>query len=207
MCSRSAGATSSTSSRRRSATSVPRRRPRPTLEVETGAPPTSAQPVEAIPDDELVREVEDALAGVVAEPEAPEAPAPVKPSFRDRLSKARSLFSGYVGSVLSRSSIDDETWDDLEEALIRADVGVSTTTALLDQLRATVEEEGITEPEALLDVAQGRAQGRLWPRAIARCAIEPGDQRVAVRRRQRRGQDHHHRQGRQRQRADAATAS
>ena len=57
---------------------------------------------------------------------APPPPA-VKPRFRDRLGKARSLFSGYVGSVLSRSTIDDETWDELEEALIRADVGAAAT--------------------------------------------------------------------------------
>ena len=76
---------------------------------------------------------------------------PVKPRFRDRLGKARSQFAGYVGSVLSRSTIDDETWDELEEALIRADVGVATTTALLDGLRARVKAEGITTPAALIE--------------------------------------------------------
>ena len=86
---------------------------------------------------------------VVAEPEA-EAPA-VKPRFRDRLGKARSLFAGYVGSVLSRSTIDDETWDDLEEALIRADVGVATTTSILDDLRGRVKSEGITSPQELVN--------------------------------------------------------
>src|SRR5215211_6246293 len=36
-----------------------------------------------------------------------------RPRFRDRLGKARSLLAGYVGSILSRSAIDDETWDEL----------------------------------------------------------------------------------------------
>ena len=76
-----------------------------------------------------------------APPVVEEAPA-AKPSFRDRLSKARSTISGYMGSVLSRDEIDAETWDELEEALIRADVGVSTTTDILDRLRATVEGAG-----------------------------------------------------------------
>ena len=58
--------------------------------------------------------------------------------------------SGYVGSIRSRGKIDAETWDDLEEALIRADVGVGATTAILDQLRATVAERKITDPGELL---------------------------------------------------------
>src|SRR5687767_9595989 len=93
------------------------------------------------------------------EPAAP--PAPVKPRFRDRLGKARSLLAGYVGSVLSRSKIDDETWDELEEALIRADVGVATTTALLDGLRTRVKEEGLTESQALVDALKADLKARL----------------------------------------------
>jgi fused signal recognition particle receptor len=108
------------------------------------APEVEAPEVEA-PEvgPELVEEVEEALAPV----EAP----PVRPSFRDRLAKARGTFSGYVGAIRSRSKIDTETWDDLEEALIRADVGVAATQDILDRLRAAVAEHQITEPDALLD--------------------------------------------------------
>jgi fused signal recognition particle receptor len=99
----------------------------------------------------------------VAEPQpapAPEAPIavapsapvePARPRFRDRLGKARGLLSGYVGSVLSRTGIDETTWEELEEALIRADVGVAATTALLDDLRQRVKAEGITAPDGLVD--------------------------------------------------------
>ena len=38
--------------------------------------------------------------------------------------------------ALARAGITDDTWDDLEEALLRADVGVGVTTELLDGLRA-----------------------------------------------------------------------
>jgi fused signal recognition particle receptor len=88
----------------------------------------------------------------VAEVEVEEPPAPVKPSFRERLSKARSALSGAVSSILSRSGIDDETWDELEEGLIRADVGVQTTTELLDRLRVQVDAFDVKEPDALLDL-------------------------------------------------------
>jgi fused signal recognition particle receptor len=85
----------------------------------------------------------------------------VRPTFRDRLSKARSTFSGYLGSLLSRSDITEETWEELEEALIRADVGVGLTTQLLDELRATVEAEGITEPQGLVDALKAQLTAEL----------------------------------------------
>ncbi len=68
----------------------------------------------------------------------PEELAPA-PSYRSRLGKARGLLAGYLGSVRSRGKIDAETWDDLEEALIRADVGVGATDALLADLRQRVK--------------------------------------------------------------------
>ncbi len=86
----------------------------------------------------------------VPEPEPEAVAPPLKPRFRDRLGKARSLLAGYMGSVRSRGKINEETWEELEEALIRADVGVETTTALLDDLRAQVKRTGISDPEDLL---------------------------------------------------------
>ncbi|MDQ3306158.1 MAG: signal recognition particle-docking protein FtsY [Actinomycetota bacterium] len=109
------------------------------------------------PDDATVAEIEEALARAVAAEQA----EAVKPRFRDRLAKARSLLAGYVTSILSRTTIDQETWDELEEALIRADVGVSTTTMVLDDLRAEVAEKGITEPEALMAQLKGDLKARL----------------------------------------------
>lgn len=53
--------------------------------------------------------------------------------------------------VFQRASIDDEMWDELEEILISADVGVSTTMKLLDALRDAVREEGITSPDDAFD--------------------------------------------------------
>ena len=84
-----------------------------------------------------------------------------RPTLRDRLGKARGAISGYMGSVLSRSGITQETWDELEEALIRADVGVQPTTELLDQVRSQVDAQGITEPDQLLELLKTELKGRL----------------------------------------------
>jgi fused signal recognition particle receptor len=112
----------------------------------------------ALPDLEaeaIVREAEELLreaaeAEVVAEPEPEAAPVVERARFRDRLGKARSQLAGYLGSVLARTEIDDDTWDELEEALIRADVGVTATTDLLERLRERVRTEGIRTSEALV---------------------------------------------------------
>ena len=97
----------------------------------------------------------------------------VRPSFRERLGRARSAFSGYVGSILSRSAIDAETWDELEEALIRADVGIGPAGELLDAVRADVKEKGITTPEALIEAVKDEMKFRLVGDTSLRRAEEP----------------------------------
>ncbi len=80
-----------------------------------------------------------------AEPEVLGAP----PSYRSRLGGVRGLFSGAV-AALRAGRIDDATWESLEEALIRADVGVDTTGVLLDELRAKVQTREISSGDDLL---------------------------------------------------------
>jgi fused signal recognition particle receptor len=115
----------------------------------------------------------------VAEPaeEVPEPEAPVKPRFRDRLGKARSLFAGYLGSVKSKAKIDEETWEDLEEALVRADVGVATTSAVLDDLRGRVKTEGIRTPDELVEALKADLKKSLSV-ADRSLRLEPGTPNV-----------------------------
>lgn len=93
---------------------------------------------------------------VVRDSETPEAqeeatvePEATKPaSIRERLSKARAELSQAVGSVFS-NDISAETWDTLEEALIRSDVGIGTATTMVSQLKENAEANSITEPGEL----------------------------------------------------------
>jgi len=138
-------------------------------ETYEAAPP--AAPPEVPPAPAEITEVLDEAAPpreeappVVAEPEPepePEPEAPARPRFRERLGKARGAVSGYLGSVLSREKVEPGTWDDLEEALIVADVGVTATTDILDRLRATADLEGITEPAALLEALKAQLKADL----------------------------------------------
>lgn len=54
-----------------------------------------------------------------------------------------------VDRMLGRGVIDDEFYDELEEALLAADTHIQTTTEILDELRRAVREEKITDPAAM----------------------------------------------------------
>ena len=82
-------------------------------------------------------------------------------TFRERLAKARSTFTGAIAGVLGRSAITDESFDDLEEALLRADVGVAIAGELLSGLRVKVANKEITEPSDLLDALEAEMTARL----------------------------------------------
>jgi fused signal recognition particle receptor len=78
-----------------------------------------------------------------------------RPRFRDRLGRARDLFGGFRGGLLKRG-ITDETWDDLEEALLSADVGVGVSTTLLDNVRAQVKDQNIKDPAQLVELLRSQ---------------------------------------------------
>ena len=99
------------------------------------------------------------VAAEVAEVAEVVAAAPL--SVRDRLAKARSSLSGAVGSVLGRSDINDATWLELEEALLRADVGVRIAQSLLEALQTRVKAKEITTPAQLIDALRGHMSAQL----------------------------------------------
>jgi fused signal recognition particle receptor len=65
------------------------------------------------------------------------APAPEAEGLAQRLGGARSLFDR-VRALRGRSQLTAEEFEEIEEALLRADVGVATTTVILDAVRAQV---------------------------------------------------------------------
>jgi fused signal recognition particle receptor len=115
--------------------------------------PTAVQerPAVAVVDEEQAEGAESA----VAEPEAL-----VRPSFRDRMAKARGALTGTLLGIRAKG-ITDGTWDDLEEALLRADVGVRVADDLLGGLKAKVKAKEISTPDALLDSLRHEMTARL----------------------------------------------
>lgn len=93
--------------------------------------------------------IEDAIEVPV---EAPPAPAP--PSLRDRLVKSRKFLSDRLADALGRGPAD-ETWDDIEAALIQADVGVEAATRIVEDLKDKARERKTTEPQDLRTLLAG----------------------------------------------------
>src|SRR5919197_2919612 len=59
--------------------------------------------------------------------------------------KTRQSFFGRIGGLFAREQIDDDLWEELEELMIAADVGVATTEAVIARLRDWVEHGAVTD--------------------------------------------------------------
>jgi len=122
----------------------------------------NAAPPPAVPS---TRE-QTAVATVAVEPEPEPEPEPdaepvTRPSFRERMARTATAMAGVFGGVRARGGITADTWDDLEEALLKADVGVGVTDALLDGLRSRVKAKEIETADALLAALQSDMSSRL----------------------------------------------
>ena len=74
-----------------------------------------------------------------------EVPEPTKGRLhrlRERLARSNNALGKGLLALLSREDIDEATWDEVEEVLLGADLGVTATTDLMDKLRTRMQVEG-----------------------------------------------------------------
>ena len=64
---------------------------------------------------------------------------------RQSMERTRELWLEKIGGIFSRSLVDDDLWDDLEEVLIAGDVGVNTSMKLIEGVKARVQTERVRE--------------------------------------------------------------
>ncbi|MFF8421489.1 signal recognition particle-docking protein FtsY [Streptomyces sp. NPDC015680] len=118
---------------------TPREEPRRTIE-EVGPPQA---PAEEAPE--------------AVEPEAPAAPALEVPEptagrlvrLRARLARSQNSLGKGLLTLLSRDNLDEDTWEEIEDTLLTADVGVAPTQELVERLRERVRVLGTRTPEGL----------------------------------------------------------
>jgi fused signal recognition particle receptor len=105
---------------------------------DAGQPPPPSRDVADVdlPDDRGV---------ATAAPPAEEVIAPRR-RFRERLGRSRAALSRGMSGLLTRGADDDEAWEELEEALLAADVGVATSTELVERLRTRARAERASGP-------------------------------------------------------------
>lgn len=81
--------------------------------------------------------------------------------WRSGLSKTSKTAFGRLATLFGATEITQETWDDLETLLIQADVGIETTTDILDSLRRVVQNEGLTRSDELSEAIRLQLRDRL----------------------------------------------
>lgn len=75
-------------------------------------------------------------------------------TLMNRIGKARTSFTGSLSKFRSRNETDVVIWEDLEEALLLADVGVATTERIINEVRQLAKEEKVNDPENILEILQ-----------------------------------------------------
>jgi fused signal recognition particle receptor len=81
--------------------------------------------------------------------------------WREGLSKTSKAAFGQIATLLGASEINSKTWDDLEELLLKADVGLSTTTSVLDGLKRLARDRGLTRANELIEALRADLRARL----------------------------------------------
>ncbi|MFI5482531.1 MULTISPECIES: signal recognition particle-docking protein FtsY [Streptomyces] len=141
--------------------------PPPPPSTPTITPPAEPQVGEEAetPRDEARRTIDevglpDATAPVEEEApvaEAPEAPALEVPEptagrlvrLRARLARSQNSLGKGLLTLLSRDNLDEDTWEEIEDTLLTADVGVAPTQELVERLRERVRVLGTRTPDEL----------------------------------------------------------
>jgi len=73
--------------------------------------------------------------------------------LKEGLEKTRKGVTDRIDSVLrSYGKVDEELFDELEEILVTADVGINTAMKVIDRLRTRAKEEKVTEPEKIKEL-------------------------------------------------------
>ncbi|MBT2491062.1 signal recognition particle-docking protein FtsY [Streptomyces sp. ISL-96] len=91
---------------------------------------------------------------VVAEPVAPEIEIPEPAAgrlvrLRARLARSQNTLGKGLLTLLSREHLDEDTWEEIEDTLLTADVGVAPTQELVERLRERVRVLGTRTPDEL----------------------------------------------------------
>ncbi len=90
--------------------------------------------------------------------------------LRARLARSNTAIGKALLNLLSRGRLDEQAWEEVEDTLISADLGVEPATELVDALRTKVKVEGSSD----------EAQVRAWLHEELLALVQPGmDRRVA----------------------------
>lgn len=93
--------------------------------------------------------------------------------WKSGLAKTSKTAFGQLANLLGATEITRETWDDLEALLIQADLGIETTSDVLDSLRLLVRDQGLIRSEELSAALQTELRARLDDPPVLNWADKP----------------------------------
>ncbi|WP_394215512.1 signal recognition particle-docking protein FtsY [Brachybacterium vulturis] len=141
------------------ADSAPAETTAPVDEAQKTAPVDEAQMTAPVDEAQMTAPVEDAEtaeAPPTAAPgpaiETPEAPADRMVRLRERLARSGALGRGILTLLTRGSGVDEDTWDEIEETLLLADLGPDATDEMLENLRERIKVLGTDDAEAVREV-------------------------------------------------------
>ena len=91
--------------------------------------------------------------------------------LRARLARSQSSVGSALLNLLSRDRLDDETWDEIEEVLITADVGVAPARLMVDDLRTKVKVLGARGPAEVRALLRAELLTQLGETRTGRCTF------------------------------------
>ncbi|MFF0576021.1 signal recognition particle-docking protein FtsY [Streptosporangium saharense] len=162
------------------------------------APPVEPPEVRPVPGEEQapsvgVAEDDDAATTTLPPPVKPAEPMVVPPAveipppsagrmvrLRARLARSQSTLGKGLLELLSRDRLDDDTWDEIEETLITADVGVAPTQAMVEELRTKVKVLGSRTPAEVRGLLKEQLLTQIGADLDRTLHVKPHGERPAV---------------------------
>ena len=95
--------------------------------------------------------------------------------LRSRLARADSPMGRGILAILARDRLDEGSWEDIEDVLLGADVGVGPTRELVAHLRSRMRVEGAATPERVRDVLREELVRVLAPDMDRTLAVDGRD--------------------------------
>lgn len=87
--------------------------------------------------------------------------------WRAGLEKTRKTTFGRIATFFGATEINNDTWDELEALLIQADLGIETTTEVIENLHERVRDEGLTRADELQQALHDELRSQLQaPQAV-----------------------------------------
>ena len=179
------------SRRRKSAGTITAPKPTQGIGHAPGAGDTAVPTATATRPVEQLEPPVDLIEAPPAAPPAPRAPpAPIieKPApavgrlirLRARLARSNNALGHGLLALLSRDRLDEQTWEEVEETLLVADLGVEPTTALVEALRARTAVLGTRSPDDLRALLREELVALVDPSMDRSLAVERREGRPAV---------------------------